>query len=64
MFLGAKITEFIVLADDFSKEFVGQQEKYTVKATTHKQRNQPNRMNDAGLLVKGKAGNTLDKIRN
>jgi hypothetical protein len=52
------------MADDFSKEFVGQQEKYTVKATTHKQRNQPNRMNDAGLLVKGKAGNTLDKIRN
>ena len=38
--------------------------KNTVKATTHKQRNQPNRMNDAGLLVKGKAGNTLDKIRN
>ena len=36
----------------------------SVKATTHKQRNQPNRMNDAGLLVKGKAGNTLDKIRN
>ena len=35
-----------------------------IEATTHKQRNQPNRMNDAGLLVKGKAGNTLDKIRN
>lgn len=59
-----KLQRLIIWPDDFSKEFVGQQEKYTVKATTHKQRNQPNRMNDAGLLVKGKAGNTLDKIRN
>ena len=64
MFPESKVTEIYCMADDFSKEFVGQQEKYTVKATTHKQRNQPNRMNDAGLLVKGKAGNTLDKIRN
>ena len=63
MFSMAKVTKLNYMADDFSKEFVGQQEKYTVKATTHKQRNQPNRMNDAGLLVKGKAGNTLDKIR-
>lgn len=51
------------MADDFSKEFVGQQEKYTLKATTHIHRNQSNRMNDVGLLVKGKAGDTLDKIR-
>ena len=51
MFSMAKVTKINYMADDFSKEFVGQQEKYTVKATTHKQRNQPNRMNDAGLLV-------------
>ena len=30
MFLGAKITEFIVLADDFSKEFALQRKKYIV----------------------------------
>lgn len=42
-----KVTKINYMTDDFCKEFVGQQEKYTVKATTHKQRNKPNRMNDA-----------------
>ena len=63
MFSEAKVTEIYCMADDFCKEFTLQQKKYMIEDKGHKHRNKPNRMNDAGLLVKGKAGNTLDKIR-
>ena len=58
-----KLQRLIIWRMILAKNLSDSRKKYTVKATTHKQRNQPNRMNDAGLLVKGKAGNTLDKIR-
>ena len=51
MFLEAKVTEIYCMADDFCKEITLQQEKYMVENTTHKHRHNPNRMNDAEIMV-------------
>mgnify|MGYP001128015415 CR=1 FL=1 len=50
MFLESKITEIYSLADDFCKEFILQQEKYTIEDKKIKHRNR-NRMNDAEIKV-------------
>ena len=53
MFSEAKVTEIYCLVDDFYKEFVLQQEKYMIeeKSPIHKHRNNPNRMDDAEIMV-------------
>lgn len=51
MFPESKVTEIYCMADDFSKEFALQQEKYMVEDKKHQHRNKPNRMSDAEIMV-------------
>lgn len=47
----SKVTEIYFMADDFCKKFALQQKKYMINDKKTKQRNNPNRMSDAEIMV-------------
>lgn len=51
MFLESKVTEIYCIVDDFCQEFALQQEKYMIEDKKQKHHNEPNRMNDAEIMV-------------
>lgn len=51
LFIEFKVTQIYYLADDFCKEFAGQQEKHMIEGNSRSHRNKPNRMSDAEIMA-------------